>query len=285
MSAPEIVRLASDELEVELLPEVGARLHRLRAFGVDLLRTPPDAATHARDPFFWGAYPMAPWTNRTTAGPMTVAGRTVDLPANFADGTAIHGQVSAAPWRRTGDGSWAIEGGGDGWPWRYEVTLDALVAGPRLRLEYRLVSRSDAAMPAGLGLHPWWVRPVEVALAARAVHPRSGEPDAEPVPARGHWALDGSEPPSGLDATWLDLDPPEVRLRWPGAGLAATLRIATDAATHVAVATPEDPDATAVEPVTHAPWALGSDSGDLALLAPGDGLRLDLDLLVRAPKQ
>ena len=63
------LELRSDRLEVVLLPELGARIHRIRAFGHDLLRTPPDPRDHAADPFFWGAYPMAPWCNRAPAGP------------------------------------------------------------------------------------------------------------------------------------------------------------------------------------------------------------------------
>lgn len=285
MSATEVVRFATDELEVELLPELGARLHRIRAFGTDLLRTPPDPAAHAEDPFFWGAYVMAPWTNRAGAAPMTIAGRAVDLPANFPDGTAIHGQVFRAPWRHTGEGGFAVEREGAGWPWAYAVTADVSVEGPRLRLRYRLRNPSDAPMPAGIGLHPWWVRPVEVALAARAVHPRNGDLEAEHVEARGSWALDGGQPRGGLDATWLDLDPAEVRLGWPETGISATLRMRTDGeGPHVAVATPAEPDAVAVEPVTHLPWALDRSArglpGGIRLLSPGASLSLELDLVV-----
>ena len=286
MPAVEEVRFASDELEVVVLPGLGCRLHRLRAFGTDLLRTPPDPAVHADDPFFWGAYVMAPWTNRATAKPMVVADRTVDLPANFPDGTAIHGQVFLAPWRRTDAGGFAVERAGAGWPWAYSMTADVSVDGPSLRLRYRLHNASDAPMPAGIGLHPWWVRPVEVTLAARAVHPRNGDVAAEHVAASGSWALDGRQPRRGLDATWLDIDPAEVRLGWPEAGISATLRATTDGeGPHVAIATPDDPNAVAVEPVTHHPWALDRRarhlSGGIRLLEPGRSLLLELELAVR----
>ncbi len=163
--------LRSDTLEVVLLPELGGRLHRLRAFGTDLLRTPGDPATHGDEPFFWGAYVMAPWCNRAQPGPTPIAGRTVDLPSNFADGSAIHGQVSARPWEVDADGSLHVTGGGDGWPWEYEVTASALVDGPSLALDYRLVNRSDAPMPGGIGLHPWFLRPVALRIPAEAVYP------------------------------------------------------------------------------------------------------------------
>ncbi|MEO6578403.1 MAG: hypothetical protein ABIO99_05845, partial [Candidatus Limnocylindria bacterium] len=98
------VRVESDALEVVLLPDVGARLHRLLAFGVDLLRTPPDPARHVADPFFWGGYILAPWGNRLEAGPTDVADQAVNLEPNFDDGSAIHGQVYARPWEVVGDG-------------------------------------------------------------------------------------------------------------------------------------------------------------------------------------
>lgn len=286
MATVEQVTRSSDELEVTVLPGLGCRVHRLRAFGRDLVRTPSDPATHADDPFFWGAYVMAPWTNRASAEPMTVAGRRVDLAANFPDGTAIHGQVYAAPWRRTGDATFGVDHAADAaWPWDYTVTAELAVDGPRLRLRYRLENRSDATMPGGLGLHAWVRRPVALALRARAVDPANGRPDAAEVTATARWGLDDTAPPDGVDATWLDLEPTEIGLRWPAEGLGATLRAASSGtAVHAAVANPEEPEATAVEPVTHRPWGLDrlarGETGAMDVLAPGTSLALDLELAV-----
>jgi aldose 1-epimerase len=280
---------SSEELEMTVLPDLGCRLHRLRAFGHDLLRTPPDPATHAVDPFFWGAYVMAPWTNRATAQPMTVAGRRIDLPANFPDGTAIHGQVSRAPWRQTGDAAFAIDhAADDAWPWDYSMGMALALDGPRLRLEYRLTNHSDAPMPGGLGLHAWLCRPVELTVHARAVHPANGELAAPDVPPEGRWALDGTAPPMGTDATWLFLEPPEAILGWPGEGLRAILRASSSGrAVHAAIASPESLEATAVEPVTHRPWGLDrlarGETEAIDVLAPGTALTLRLELEVIRP--
>src|SRR5690606_22301221 len=170
--SPELV-LRGETLELVILPEVGGRIHRLRAFGRDLLRTPPDPAVHREHPFFWGAYPMAPWCNRATPGRRVVAGREVDLAPNFPDGSAIHGLVSSRPWEVIGPGALSAAGGdgSDGWPWPFEVSLDSTIDGEVVRLAYRLTNRSDAPMPAGIGLHPWFRRPIEVRLEAEAVYP------------------------------------------------------------------------------------------------------------------
>src|SRR5436305_12212153 len=111
------VHVRGDEIELSVLPGAGARLESLRVRGRELLRKPHDAAAYAREPFFWGGFVMAPWCNRLTPGPVTIGDRVVDLRPNFQDGSAIHGQVYVAQWEQTGDGAFAIERDGDGWPW------------------------------------------------------------------------------------------------------------------------------------------------------------------------
>jgi aldose 1-epimerase len=281
VNAPAEVVLRSDELEVVLLPNLGARLHRLRAFGEDLLRTPDDPSAHRTDPFFWGAYVMAPWCNRIRPGPVEVAGRTVDLAPNFEDGSAIHGQVSARPWT-VDDETLRISGGGDGWPWPYEVTCHAAVAGATLTLAYRLTNHADGAMPAGIGLHPWFRGPVEVGISAATVYPaNSGSPPvAEPVSE----ALDLRTPhrlAPNVDATWASLATPRIDLAWPERGLAARIEVDADRVL-VAAASPAHVDAVAVEPQTHGPDALrrliGGEPDALPMLPPGASLELTLRL-------
>jgi aldose 1-epimerase len=110
-----IERLSSDVIQVEILPELGGRIHRVRAFGHDLLRTPPDVATQASDPFFWGCFPLVPWSNRVLGGRIEFGGRVVQVPCNFGP-DAIHGEASARPWDLTGPGSFTFAGGRFGFP-------------------------------------------------------------------------------------------------------------------------------------------------------------------------
>lgn len=283
MNAHDEVVLRSDDLDVVLLPALGGRIHRLRALGHDVIRTPGDPATHRDEPFFWGGYVMAPWTNRASTSPMWIAGRSVDLAPNFPDGTAIHGQVYLAPWRQTADGSFVVAREGDGWPWAYSVSAEVGVQNSRLRLRYRLRNESDGPMPGGIGIHPWFRRPVEIALSAGSVHPDNADPEGAHVPPSGRFALDGGPLPEGLDATWLDVEPPEITLRWPDLGLAARMTLDTGGTpVHVAVASPADLPAVAVEPVTHRPWALrrlaDGEPGGMRLLGPGEAQELDISL-------
>jgi aldose 1-epimerase len=270
------LRVGHEPLEAVLLPEAGARLHRLRAFGQDLLRTPASPADHLREPFFWGGYVMAPWCNRIAAGATDVNGRTVRLESNFADGSAIHGQVYAMPWNEREAGL-SVRAGGDGWPWPYEVTLAAGVHDTRLSLRWRLTNLADEPMPAGLGFHPWWRRPVQVRVPGGQAYTSNFAPAVEPEPVSGRFDLRALRAPAdGLDGTWTDAAAP-LELAWPEIGVRATISASADAR-YVAVATPADLDAIAVEPQTHAPDGLrrlldGRTDG-LAMLPAGASLAL-----------
>ncbi|HEX5578358.1 MAG TPA: hypothetical protein VFY43_01700 [Candidatus Limnocylindria bacterium] len=273
------LRLGGEPLEAVLLPEVGARLHRLTVHGHDLLRTPADPGRHLEEPFFWGGYPMAPWCNRLAAGVTKVHGHTVSLAANFADGSAIHGQVATRPWDVAPDGSCSVGAGGDGWPWPYQVSLSAAIDGSELRMAWRLTNLADEPMPAGIGFHPWWRWPVRLRLDAESVYASNTQPAAEPAAVSGSLDLGRlAAPAAGLDGTWVATGVP-LELAWPELGLRARLTTSA-AARFVAVATPPDIDAIAVEPQTHAPDGLrrlleGRPDG-LAWLAPGDALLLEM---------
>jgi aldose 1-epimerase len=266
-----------------VLPELGARLHRLRAFGVDVLRTPDDPATHVREPFFWGAYVMAPWCNRVQAGPVEALGRVVDLPSNFPDGTAIHGQVSGRPWKSAGNGSFRIRGGGDGWPWIYEVEERlGFPAATTLRVELALTNRSDVPMPAGLGIHPWFRRPLEAAVNATTVHASNLTSDREPLPVRDALDLRRRGPlAAGLDGAWTEAGDPAAELSWPETGIGMELHVAAPEV-FVVLANPTDIDATAIEPQTHGPQGLRrlllGEPGALAVLEPDSTLALTMEL-------
>jgi aldose 1-epimerase len=285
--AEQVLRWEDDGIVLEALPGVGGRLHRISAFGVDLLRTPPVAEAQRDDPFFWGAYHMVPWCNRAPTGPVVVSGRRVELPANFPDGSAIHGQVYAAPWEVVDGTTLRIEAGGDGWPWRYDVHARFRVAPATCGLTVELRNLDDGPMPGGIGLHAWFAKPVQVAVPAERVFPDNVAPAVEPQPVEPPFDLREPGPMAdGLDATWTDLTSSSVDLIWPSPGLRARFGFG-EAAAFIVAASPADKPAVAVEPQTHAPPALRrfveGEPGAPTLLAPGEVLALDYELRVEGP--
>lgn len=282
-----VEHLGSDELEVELLPEVGGRVHRIRAFGFDLLRTPPDPRAHGSDPFFWGSYPMVPWCNRVPGGVIALGERRVVLPVNYG-GHAIHGEAYARPWQLVGD-QLIFAGGSFGFPWRYEARQRFTVSNDVFTLELSVANLGDDSMPAALGIHPWFNASTRLMLRvpADAVYrsDRAGVAVGVPVPPTPHEDLSrAARPRWGLDSIFTHLLAREVSLHWPDVGVAATLRFTEDA-THVAVAAFEDVGAVAVEPQTSASDAFGrlarAEIGAARLLEPGGTLRVTYSITVR----
>lgn len=262
-----MLTVGGGDIVVEILPEVGGRMHRLQAFGVDLLRTPPDPAVHAREPFTWGAYPMVPWCNRIPGGRFTFDGRDYELPVNFADGSAIHGEAYAAPWTVTGDGSLRFDGGG-AYPWPYHASMHVSVADSTVTLDLTVSNDHDAAVPLGIGWHPWWDARdgLAVSLPAHLVYRTEATlPVGDPVPVIGDYDLRELRPPPwGLDTTWTGLTEQRVTLHWAQSGITATVNFSSTA-DHVVVAAFEAMHAVAVEPQTHAP----DGPGRLARNQPG----------------
>ena len=275
--------VAEGPILVELLPEMGGRLHRLCVFGQDLLRTPGDPTEYLRQPFHWGGYVMAPWCNRIDAAPTAVGDQVVRVPVNSADGTALHGQVYASPWEVRDEATLSVRGGGDGWPWPYESSLRVGIAGTMLTIEQSLTNLADTPMPGGLGLHPWFRRPLEVQISAASALASNTDAGAEIEPVSGTLDLRTMGPiPDDLDAAWLDLGDPAVRLRWPTLGISCVLRARSDAGLCIVAASPGDIDAVAIEAQTHAPQGLrrllAGEPHGLHLLDPGTSMTLTIEL-------
>jgi aldose 1-epimerase len=209
----------------------------------------------------------------------------VNVPSNAPDGSALHGQVYLVPWQERTPGFFVTRGGGagTGWPWPYETTLQVSVgdAGAGLAITFAqvLTNLGGQPMPGGIGFHPWFRAPLDVSIVAERILPDNlrGDDPAEAV--SGAFDLRKMRPmPSGLDATWLDLDEPAVHLRWPDLAIKATLEVTSDAGLCIVAASPADGGAVAVEPETHAPQGLrrmltGAPHG-LAWLGPGEAIHL-----------
>jgi galactose mutarotase-like enzyme len=279
----EQLTFGGDDLDVVVLPDLGARIHSIRYRGHDLLRTPATLAEHRADPFFWGAYVMAPWCNRIATGLTTVGERVVDLPSNFTDGSAIHGQVYIAPWEREGDELYFV-GGSEGWPWRYRTSLRVTVDGSTVRIEQSLQNMDQAPMPGGVGIHPWFAGQPLVAIHSGRVFSTNSNTPAKPADVAGELDLELLGPMAvGVDAAWpVEANGLVAELHWPETGTHIEVHVASDVAAFVVAANPGNRDAIALETQTHAPQGLrrltNRELGALTMIAPDASLRLVTEL-------
>ena len=193
---------------------------------------------------------MVPWCNRAPTTPC--GGRSpAELPANFPDGSAIHGEVADAPW----GGGRRVDAADRG-RWRC-LAVAVRRARPLPRRFHELWTDGgarnldDAPMPAGIGLH------VVRGCRAPPCLPMLTDniaPWARPQPVEPPYDLRRLDVMAdGLDATWTELTSNSST----SPAVAPAARCSGSARRQPSSSPPPRPTRTpAVEPQTHAPLAL-----------------------------
>lgn len=241
------------------------------------------------------AFPLVPYSNRIRDGRFSFRGHTVELPPNFPpERHSIHGQGWQAVWRPVETTATSArlehEHPADAWPWAYRATQHFALTPDRLLVELALINLSAAAMPAGLGWHPYFPRTPRATVIADV---------------RAIWRTDNEVMPISLEPPWSDADlgrgvvvnavaldnccvgwGHRVAIDWPedGAHLTMTAEPPLD---YVVVFTPPGCPFFCVEPVSHVTDAFNlaaagrADTG-LRVLEPGDTLRASVTLAPEA---
>ena len=265
-----------------MLPHLGARLHRVRAFGHDVLlsrtmspRMIAIRSCGAATSWRRGAIASRPSRSRSAAGPS---------PWRPTSATAGHPRTGlpSAPGgsrRRARSSSAAAVTAGRG---ATRSASGSPSTAPILRVD-AVGRRTSTTLPCRRASASI---PGSSARSSSPSRPRPSTPNddtpATPVPVAGETDLRRlGPPPIGLDGTWVDV------ARAGRAALAAARLPGHDACrsaptTCIVVASPPGRGAIAVEPETHAPQGirrlLGSEPDALAMLPPGERLTLAMEL-------
>ncbi|MBU3688736.1 MAG: aldose epimerase [Acidimicrobiales bacterium mtb01] len=179
-----MIELAAGPHTARVDDECGGRLASLRFDGREVLVTHDVETTTS--PLGWGSYPMVPFAGRIRHGRFTFDGRVHSLPLNMPP-HAIHGTVFESRWDvvDTDDLTCRLRCDlGEQWPFRgrveHVIALRHDSTG-RGGVDHRLTVFAEEPMPAQVGWHPWFVRPVSSRLRFRAMHRRDAEGIARPV--------------------------------------------------------------------------------------------------------
>ena len=193
------VTLASEPVEATFLPGLGMVGVALRHRGEDLLALPGGLAGY-RAGNVTGLPLLAPWANRLGTRRYEVDGVEVDttgldLPTD-GRGLAIHGTMTAQPgWEVTARDDRTLEARFDygarpdllaAFPFPHELRIAAAVDPGGLTMTTTVVATGDRTVPVAFGYHPYLRLP---GLARSDVRLR--------LPARGHFALDARQLPTG----------------------------------------------------------------------------------------
>lgn len=291
MASVDVYASPDGDLVLDVLPQLGARFHRLRVRGHDVLRTPASHEAHVAEPFHWGAYPMVPWCNRIPGGRIAWDGVDACLGVNFGD-HAIHGEAYVAPWETLGSGHYAFHGP-VAFPWRYRSEVRVDLDDDAVSWQISVTNEDDTPMPAGLGYHPWFntTGGLRVSVPAALAYDMTDDGLAvgPPHPVNGSGDLRACGPvPWGLDRVYAGLTASSLSLRWDDVDLSLSFSW-TEAADHLVVAAFEELAAVAIEPQSHSGDAIGrltrGEPGGASVLGPGETMALTYVLrVVDGPK-
>ena len=176
MTNDNMITLSSGNVEVVIDVEHGSRLSSMRFGDTELL-----VQRNSDDSFSWGCYPMAPWAGRTRNGVFEHQGSSMQLPINSAP-HAIHGLVHDAVWQvvSTSPSSATLRVEFDQrWPFsgwvEHHISVDSASVNLQLTVHAHNYNDETLSMPAQVGWHPWFVRPVHLEAEFKTMYVRDSE--------------------------------------------------------------------------------------------------------------
>jgi aldose 1-epimerase len=274
-----ILSLRNGRLAVDLAPLAGGSVARFACDGIDILRPMGDAAVASGKGNAAALYPLVPYSNRIANGRLVFGSEVIQLARNWPGiDHPMHGDGWAQAWSVVQADETAAEivyaheraGGQGGWPFRYRARQHYRLDGSSFTIRLSLENLEDRPVPAGIGLHPFFVREADCALTCRTGFVWRADAEVLPIGRLAvppEWDFAGGRRP---DSVFLDncFDGWDGRasIAWP----AKRLRLDLEASApfrHLVIYTPPGQRFFCVEPVSHANGQVG-----LAPLAAGGTL-------------
>lgn len=172
MSQDRTILLARGALRLELAPAVGGSIARFYSSGVaadelrevDWLRPATPQALEQRDPLGMASFPLLPFCNRIRGGRATFEGHDIRFPPNHPSVDSphpLHGIGWQRPWTLVaadaGSATLSLDvPASEAWPWAFTARQHLVLDEQALRVAMTLTNRGSAAMPAGIGHHPYF---------------------------------------------------------------------------------------------------------------------------------
>ena len=285
------VILAANGSLLELAPHLGGSVVRYVHGGFPVLRSAAWDHPQVPIPFGMAAFPLFPFCGRIAAGRFRFDGREIRLPPNLPpEPHAIHGESWLAPWSVEAAGERTAtlvhEHASAAWPWPYRATQTFELSPGALQVSLALTNKSDRAMPAGLGWHPYFSKDdaqLEADVSAQWL------PGHDKIATEPHALAGDGDLRKPRRVAQLDLDdafsvgPAGSIIRWPGRKLTVHMT-ATAPLGHLVVFAPPAQEHFCVEPISHAPNAVNSalphEVTGLCVLEPRETLTAQITLAV-----
>ena len=276
--------LQSGDIRLEVCPAAGGSITRFSIEGQDILRPASEEAIKNRDPGLMAAFPMVPYCNRIAHGSFWFEGRQIQLKKNFEpELCSIHG----LGWQR----AWSIEHknmvslklsydhDGHDWPWKFHSEQFFRLEPDRLNYELSISNADSSAMPAGLGLHPFFF---EQRLARMScLFQGRWQCSSEGLPSHFVERVESDQFDASKAMSQFDLDHvytslnSDICLKWDNQKYGVSL-LKSEGNFGYVVYSPPDGDFFCVEPISHLPNVINMDeqAGTMRVLEPGDSMSM-----------
>lgn len=259
MADQALLRLQRGDFALDLCPRWSGAIVEFRYGDLQLLRPGGEPFLRSGEPRLAACFPLVPFSNRIADGRLRFRGRTYELASNFPpEPHAIHGHGWQSPWEvadaKPSRAELTFRHAVPGTPFDYEARQVFALREDGLEIALEVTNSGDEAMPAGIGLHPYFIRTGGVTLRASLGH--VWLPDERKIPKQR----------APLPATWdfargprlasLDLDhcfggwDGRAELHWPETDLTLAIEAAPPLG-HLVIYVPPGQDFFCIEPVSH----------------------------------
>ena len=191
--APTLIELEDELTRLTLAPELGGSIVNwtVRSTGQPLLRHSDTHALNTGLPGKLACFPLAPWSNRVSAGGFDCPDGWLTLtPNSLTDPLPIHGSAWQQPWQVVAQSRNDVVLQLDSTtPFAYRAWQRFHLNEGRLSIELHVTHLAERAAWHGLGLHPYLPRTPDTRLQAKAGHV---------------WMCDASKLPTQLSAVPTD---------------------------------------------------------------------------------
>jgi aldose 1-epimerase len=282
-----VLQIENAALSLQIVPEAGGGIAgfdlRRRGTLIPLMRHCEQSSGNHLDPNQLSCYPLVPWSNRITDGGFHIDGRWIALALNReGEPWPIHGSGWQRAWQvqshTAHEVQLSLQESSEA-AYCYEASLRYALDEHALQVDLTVTNTGPAAMPFGLGLHPFFPRHDQVHLQAPAsqVWTNDGQSplpvERVDVPAEWDFRHGRSLPEQGLDNAFHAWTGDAV-IHWPS--LQLSLRVWADVDAFV-LYTPAGGDFFCFEPVDHPINAVhlpgGAAAHGMTLLPPRASLR------------
>lgn len=291
MADQALVRLQRGDFTLDLCPKWGGAIAAFRKGDRALLRPGGETFLPRGDPRLAACFPLVPFSNRIADARFRFRGQVCELARNFPpEPHAIHGQGWQNPWvvadAAPSQAELTLRHAVSGTPLDYRAHQSFALREDGLEVALEVTNVGDGPMPAGIGLHPYFVRTDGMMLRAHVDHVwladgRNIPQERVPLPAKWDFAKAPRLAALELDHCFGGWDG-RAEIHWPESNL--TLRIeAAPVFGHLVLYVPPNQDFLCIEPVSHVNDGFnllerGVESTGVRVLAPGatlaGGIRL-----------